>query len=38
MYLSFVFDHRACDGQEPSEFLTFVADCIENPISLLPEL
>ena len=38
MYLSFVFDHRACDGQEPREFLTFVADCIENPISLLPEL
>ncbi|WP_169250871.1 dihydrolipoamide acetyltransferase family protein [Brevibacterium sp. 'Marine'] len=38
MYLSFVFDHRACDGQEPSEFLTFVADCIENPVSLLPEL
>ncbi|WP_436327011.1 dihydrolipoamide acetyltransferase family protein [Brevibacterium sp. FAM 27836] len=38
MYLSFVFDHRACDGQEPSEFLTFVAACIENPISLLPEL
>ncbi|GAA1858158.1 dihydrolipoamide acetyltransferase family protein [Brevibacterium marinum] len=38
MYLSFVFDHRACDGEEPSRFLTFVADCIENPISLLPEL
>ena len=38
MYLSFVFDHRACDGQEPSQFLTFVADCIENPLSLLPEL
>ncbi|GAA1949561.1 dihydrolipoamide acetyltransferase family protein [Brevibacterium antiquum] len=38
MYLSFVFDHRACDGAEPSQFLTFVADCIENPISLLPEL
>lgn len=38
MFLSFVFDHRACDGAEPSEFLTFVADCIENPISLLPEV
>ena len=38
MFLSFVFDHRACDGEEPSQFLTFVADCIENPISLLPEL
>lgn len=38
MYLSFVFDHRACDGAEPSEFLTFVADCIENPIALLPEV
>jgi 2-oxoisovalerate dehydrogenase E2 component (dihydrolipoyl transacylase) len=38
MYLSFVFDHRACDGAEPSQFLTFVADCIENPVSLLPEV
>lgn len=38
MYLSFVFDHRACDGAEPSAFLTFVADCIENPIALLPEV
>ncbi|WP_350270106.1 dihydrolipoamide acetyltransferase family protein [Brevibacterium sp. CBA3109] len=38
MFLSFVFDHRACDGAEPSQFLTFVAGCIENPISLLPEL
>lgn len=38
MFLSFVFDHRACDGAEPSQFLTFVADCIENPISVLPEL
>lgn len=38
MFLSFVFDHRACDGAEPSQFLTFIADCIENPISLLPEL
>ena len=38
MYLSFVFDHRACDGAEPSQFLTFIADCIENPVSLLPEV
>ncbi|RBP65078.1 pyruvate dehydrogenase E2 component (dihydrolipoamide acetyltransferase) [Brevibacterium sanguinis] len=38
MYLSFVFDHRVCDGAEPSAFLGFVADCIENPVSLLPEV
>jgi pyruvate dehydrogenase E2 component (dihydrolipoamide acetyltransferase) len=28
---SFVFDHRVCDGQEASDFLTFVTDRIENP-------
>ncbi|MCT1920736.1 2-oxo acid dehydrogenase subunit E2 [Brevibacterium luteolum] len=38
MYLSFVFDHRVCDGREPSEFITFIADCIENPISFLAEI
>ncbi len=38
MYLSFVFDHRVCDGREPSEFITFIADCIENPISFLADI
>jgi 2-oxoisovalerate dehydrogenase E2 component (dihydrolipoyl transacylase) len=36
--LSLVFDHRVCDGDIPSQFLGFVARCIENPIALLPEL
>ncbi|MEX1079390.1 MAG: dihydrolipoamide acetyltransferase family protein [Homoserinimonas sp.] len=36
--LSLVFDHRVCDGDIPSQFIGFVAGCIENPISLLAEL
>ncbi|MHA6696036.1 dihydrolipoamide acetyltransferase family protein [Homoserinimonas sp. A520] len=36
--LSLVFDHRVCDGDVPSQFITFVASCIQNPISLLAEL
>lgn len=36
--LSFVFDHRVCDGGTAAGFLTFVANCIENPIALLGEL
>jgi pyruvate dehydrogenase E2 component (dihydrolipoamide acetyltransferase) len=36
--LSMVFDHRVCDGDVPSEFIGFVARCIENPIALLGEL
>jgi pyruvate dehydrogenase E2 component (dihydrolipoamide acetyltransferase) len=36
--LSLVFDHRVCDGDIPSQFLGFVARCIENPIALLTEL
>jgi 2-oxoisovalerate dehydrogenase E2 component (dihydrolipoyl transacylase) len=36
--LSLVFDHRVCDGDIPSQFIGFVARCIENPIGLLAEL
>jgi pyruvate dehydrogenase E2 component (dihydrolipoamide acetyltransferase) len=33
--LSFVFDHRVCDGDVASGFLTFVARCVEDPLLLL---
>jgi len=36
--LSFVFDHRVCDGDVASGFLTFVARCIEEPLLLVGEL
>ncbi|MDQ1528865.1 MAG: hypothetical protein QOH77_655 [Actinomycetota bacterium] len=36
--LSFVFDHRVCDGDVASGFLTFVARCIEEPLTLLGSL
>jgi 2-oxoisovalerate dehydrogenase E2 component (dihydrolipoyl transacylase) len=36
--LSLVFDHRVCDGDVPSHFITFVARCIQNPLALLPGL
>ena len=36
--LSMVFDHRVCDGGTAAGFLTFVARCIENPVSLLADL
>ncbi|MGO4103614.1 dihydrolipoamide acetyltransferase family protein [Leifsonia sp. YAF41] len=35
MQLSFVFDHRVCDGDVASGFLTYVARCIEEPLLLL---
>ncbi|MCU1481386.1 MAG: 2-oxo acid dehydrogenase subunit [Subtercola sp.] len=35
MQLSFVFDHRVCDGDIASGFLTYVARCIEEPLLLL---
>lgn len=38
MVLSFVFDHRVCDGDVASGFLTFVAGCIEEPLLALGEL
>lgn len=37
-HLSLVFDHRVCDGLEPSEFITFVARCIEDPIGFFAEV
>ena len=36
--LTISFDHRVCDGAEAAAFLTFIASCIERPISLLAEL
>jgi pyruvate dehydrogenase E2 component (dihydrolipoamide acetyltransferase) len=36
--LTISFDHRVCDGAEAAAFLTFVAGCIERPISVLAEL
>ncbi|MBX3094732.1 MAG: 2-oxo acid dehydrogenase subunit E2 [Cryobacterium sp.] len=36
--LSMVFDHRVCDGDVPSEFIGFIARCVENPIAVLGEL
>ena len=38
MVLAFVFDHRVCDGDVASAFLTFVAGCIEEPLLLLGTL
>jgi 2-oxoisovalerate dehydrogenase E2 component (dihydrolipoyl transacylase) len=36
--LSFVFDHRVCDGGVASGFLTYVARCVEEPLLLLGNL
>ncbi|MFD6052953.1 dihydrolipoamide acetyltransferase family protein [Agromyces sp. NPDC060279] len=36
--LTLSFDHRVCDGAEAAAFLTFVAGCIERPMTLLVEL
>ncbi|HEX6954027.1 MAG TPA: dihydrolipoamide acetyltransferase family protein [Agromyces sp.] len=36
--LTISFDHRVCDGAEAAAFLTYVAGCIERPISLLADL
>jgi pyruvate dehydrogenase E2 component (dihydrolipoamide acetyltransferase) len=36
--LSFVFDHRVCDGDIASGFITFVARCIQEPLMLLGTL
>lgn len=36
--LSIAFDHRICDGGEAAGFLRYVADCIENPTTLLASL
>ncbi|WP_139417112.1 dihydrolipoamide acetyltransferase family protein [Agromyces laixinhei] len=36
--LTLSFDHRVCDGAEAAALLTFVAQCIERPVSVLAEL
>ncbi|MEO9198789.1 MAG: dihydrolipoamide acetyltransferase family protein [Antricoccus sp.] len=36
--LSFVFDHRVCDGGVASGFIRFVADAIENPARIIADL
>jgi pyruvate dehydrogenase E2 component (dihydrolipoamide acetyltransferase) len=36
--LSFTFDHRVCDGGVAGGFLRYVADCVENPLTLLTTL
>jgi pyruvate dehydrogenase E2 component (dihydrolipoamide acetyltransferase) len=36
--LSMVFDHRVCDGGTAAGFLTFIARCIESPLTLLADL
>ena len=36
--LSMVFDHRVCDGGTAAGFLTYIARCIESPVSLLSDL
>jgi len=36
--LTLAFDHRACDGAVAGGFLRFVADCVENPITVLGEV
>ncbi|WP_104081836.1 dihydrolipoamide acetyltransferase family protein [Cryobacterium sp. Y11] len=36
--LSMVFDHRVCDGGTAAGFLTYIARCIENPVSLVADL
>mgnify|MGYP000364872794 CR=1 FL=1 len=36
--LSFAFDHRVCDGDVASGFLTYVARCIEEPLLLIGEV
>lgn len=36
--LSFVFDHRVCDGGTAAGFMRVVADAIENPASVIAQL
>ncbi|MGO4258110.1 dihydrolipoamide acetyltransferase family protein [Marmoricola sp. RAF53] len=35
MQMSFVFDHRVCDGGTAAGFMRHIADAIENPIAFL---
>jgi pyruvate dehydrogenase E2 component (dihydrolipoamide acetyltransferase) len=36
--LSLTFDHRVCDGGTAGGFLRYVADCVEQPLTLLADL
>lgn len=36
--LSFTFDHRVCDGGTAGGFLRYVADCVEQPVTMLRTL
>lgn len=36
--LTLAFDHRVCDGETAAGFLRYVADAIENPGTVLPDL
>ncbi len=36
--LSLSFDHRVCDGGAAGGFLRYVADCVENPVTMLADL
>ncbi|MEU1663001.1 dihydrolipoamide acetyltransferase family protein [Streptomyces sparsogenes] len=36
--LSLTFDHRLCDGGAAGGFLRYVADCVEQPITLLADV
>jgi len=36
--MSFVFDHRVCDGSTAAGFMRAVADAIENPVSAIAHL
>jgi pyruvate dehydrogenase E2 component (dihydrolipoamide acetyltransferase) len=36
--LSLTFDHRVCDGGTAGGFLRYVADCVEQPTTLLADL
>jgi pyruvate dehydrogenase E2 component (dihydrolipoamide acetyltransferase) len=36
--LSLSFDHRVCDGGAAGGFLRYVADCVENPATMLADL
>lgn len=36
--MSFVFDHRVCDGGPPAEFMRVVADAIEDPLAAIRKL
>ncbi|MEU9796603.1 dihydrolipoamide acetyltransferase family protein [Streptomyces sparsogenes] len=36
--LSLTFDHRLCDGGTAGGFLRYVADCVEQPVTLLADV